>query len=99
MFVNGKSYSELKQTCLELATLNIQLKPLENGVQTNGQLAYILFDDTNTNAELFLPSTNKGIVMNKTKEGNWRNGDYKLIAWKGYVLQKNGQAIFGGTGN
>ncbi len=98
MFVNGQSFSELKQTCLELATLNIKLNPLKEGATTKGDVAYVLFGDTNKSAEIFFPRKNKGIILTKTDEGNWSNGDYKLIAWKGYVLQKNGIAIFGGTG-
>ncbi len=99
MFVNDKTYSHLKQTCLELTTLNTKLNPLKDGAITKGEVAYLLFDDAKSNAELFLPNFNEGLVMPKTNEGNWNNGDYKLIAWKGYALQKNGQALYGGIGN
>ena len=98
MLVNGQSFSELKQTCLELSTLNIKLNPLKDGAKTKGNVAYVLFDNTNKSAEVFFPFENKGIILNKTAEGNWTNGDYKLIAWKGYVIRKNGKAIFGGLG-
>ena len=98
MFVNGQSFSQLKQTCLELATLNIKLNPLKDGAKTKGNIAYILLDNTNKSAEMFFPFENKGIILTKTADGNWNNGDYKLNAWKGYVIQKNGKAIFGGTG-
>ena len=98
MFVNGQSFSELKQTCLELSTLNIKLNHLKDGAKTKGNVAYVLFDDTNTSAEVFFPFENKGIILTKIAEGNWTNGDYKLIAWKGYVIQKNGKAIYGGLG-
>lgn len=98
MFVSGQSFSELKQTCLELATLNIKLNPLKEGATTKGDVAYILFGDTNKSLEVFFPFENKGIILTKTAEGNWSNGDYKLIAWKGYVIQKQGVAIYGGLG-
>lgn len=81
---------------MELSTLNIKLNPLKDGVKTKGNVAYVLFDNTNKSAEVFFPTENKGIILNKTAEGNWSNRDYKLIAWKGYVIQKNGKAIFGG---
>lgn len=81
---------------MELSTLNITLNPLKNGKKTKGNVAYILFHYTNTSAEVFFPFENKRIILNKTAEGNWSNRDYKLIAWKGYVIQKNGKAIFGG---
>ncbi len=61
-----------------------------------GKAALLLFDETKTQAELFLPNANEGIVLNKTNEGNWGNGDYILIAWKGYVVQYNGKPIYGG---
>ena len=63
---------------------------------TEGKPAYILFNNANTKAELFMPNKNKGMILNKTKEGNWTNTFYTLISWKGYVLQKDGIAVFGG---
>ncbi|MEO6346759.1 MAG: hypothetical protein ABIO60_02515 [Aquaticitalea sp.] len=96
MFENGKSYSQLKQTCLELTTLNTVLNALKDGSKTEGKSAYVLFNDDNTKAELFLPSNDEGIILEKSIEGNWTYKNYKLISWKGYVLQKNGKAIFGG---
>lgn len=96
MFENGQSFSELKKTCLELNTLNLKLNPLKGGATTKGKFAYVLFDNEKKSAEVFFPSENKGIVLSKTAEGNWTNTDYKLIAWKGFVLQKNGIAIFSG---
>ena len=98
MYQNGKSFSELQQTCLELATLNIKLNPLIDGATTKGNVAYLLFDANKTEAEIFFPMENKGFVLAKAAEGNWINGEYKLIAWKGYVLKKNGTPIFGGEG-
>ena len=44
----------------------------------------------------FFPYQEKGVVLKKTTQGNWSNATYKLIAWKGYVVQQNGKAIFGG---
>lgn len=97
MFVNGKAYSHLHQTCLEIATLNIKLNPLKDGAMTKGSPAFLLFDDTKSKAELFMPNSNKGLMMTKTSQGNWSNDDYTLIAWKGYVVQYKGISIFGGN--
>lgn len=96
MFENGKSYSELERTCLELAALSIKLNPLEEGAKTKGAPAYILFNADRTKAELFLPKEDKGIALTKTSEGNWGNNEFKLIAWKGYVVQRRGKAVYGG---
>ncbi len=97
MFKNGQSFSNLKQTCLELTTLNIKLNRLEDGATSKGNVAYVLFDHKRKEAEIFLPFEDKGIILKKTAEGNWSMGEYKLIAWKGYVLQKSDKAIFGGS--
>lgn len=64
---------------------------------TEGKSAFVLFKTDNTKAEIFLPSKDEGMVLTKTNEGNWSNKEYRLISWKGYVLQKNGKAIFGGN--
>ncbi|WP_157491931.1 hypothetical protein [Gelidibacter mesophilus] len=81
---------------MELTTLNIKLNPLKEAALTEGKSAYVLFNDKNSEAEVFLPSKNKGILLKKTNEGNWSNTQYTLISWKGYVLQENNKAIFGG---
>ena len=96
MFEKGQSFSELKQTCLELNTLNIKLNPLKDGAKTKGSFAYILFDNNRKLVEVFFSFEDKGIILTKTAEGNWSNGNYKLIAWKGYVIQQDGKAIYGG---
>lgn len=96
LFENGKAYSELQQTCLELASLTTKLNPLKDGAKINGNVAYILFNSDNSKAEVFLPKSDKGIVLIKSKEGNWVFENYTLISWKGYVLQKKGIAIYGG---
>ena len=96
LFKNGKTYSELKQTCLELASLKTKLNPLKDGAKSDGDSAYILFSSDNSKAEVFLPKSNKGIVLEKLKQGNWTFENYILISWKGYVLQEKGVAIYGG---
>lgn len=96
VYKNGKAFSKLNQKCLELSTLATKLRPMQEGAMVKGDTAYVLFDSTRLKAELFLPGKNEGIVLNKTSEGNWRSGEYKLIAWKGYVVQFKNKAAFGG---
>jgi len=96
LFKNGKSTSKVKQTCLTLNTLNIKLNPLKEGSKTEGNPAYVLFNEDKSKAEIFLPEFNDGILLNKTSNGNWSNNKYKLISWKGLVIQEEGKPIFGG---
>lgn len=96
LFEDGKAYSELEQKCITLASLETTLNPLKDGTRTEGKQAYVYFNADNSKAEVFLPKSNKGIVLEKEGEGNWVAGNYILMAWKGYVLQEKGVAIYGG---
>lgn len=96
MYANGRVFSELKQTCLELAALNIKLNPLKDGAITSGPHAYVVFNEDGSEAELFLPGQDTGMLLEKTNLGNWTFNEYVLMSWKGYVLQKNGLPIYGG---
>ncbi|WP_310379438.1 hypothetical protein [Flavobacterium sp.] len=69
---------------------------MTKGAKDNKSVAYLLFNSDNSKAEVFLPKNNKGIVLTKSKHGNWIFEGYTLISWKGYVLQENGISIFGG---
>lgn len=96
LYSNGRAESTLKQTCIELVALDIKLNPLLDGAMTGGDFAYVLFNEDQTKAEIFLPQHDAGIILNKTNTGNWKSGDYRLISWKGYVIQHHGKAVFGG---
>ncbi|SFH96885.1 hypothetical protein [Halpernia frigidisoli] len=63
--------------------------------------AYLLFNNDQSKAELFLPNAVKSKVMErKGTEGNyvWTDGTYELFQWKGYTLRtvKDKNAIFNG---
>ena len=92
----GKIKSSLTGDCIEPSKLEIKLNPLKDGAITQGSPVYILFNGDKSQAEIFFVSTMTTEVIKKTNEGNWAGGDYKLISWKGYVLQRNGIAVFGG---
>lgn len=92
----GFVYSELKKKCLPVKTIPTVLNPMKDGMTTPGPVAYVLFSEDTAKAELFLPNEAKSIFLIKTSEGNWDEGDYKLIAWKGYVLQYKGKPAYGG---
>ena len=96
LFLEGRVFSNLRQTCLELATLNIKLNPLKEGAIPKGPAAYLIFSEDGAEAELFLPGSDTGLLLEKTNLGNWSLNEYVLLSWKGYVLQKNGVPIYGG---
>lgn len=63
--------------------------------------AYLVFNEDQSKAEIFLPNQKIGTILNrKGTEGNytWTDGNYELISWKGYVLRtlKDAKPLFGG---
>lgn len=92
----GFVFSELKKECLNVSKITSVLNPMKEGMSTTGEPAYVLFSDDNAKAELFLPNETKSIILDKTSEGNWGTSDYKLTAWKGFVLHHKGKLVFAG---
>ncbi|TGD56710.1 hypothetical protein [Flavobacterium humi] len=92
----GFVYSALEKKCLPVKTIATVLHPLKDGMASAGPQAYVLFSKDTETAELFLPDQDKSVFLSKTSEGNWAFEEYKLMAWKGYVLQYKGKPVYGG---
>lgn len=81
------------ESCIHPKDLTVILNPLEKGAMTSGEKSYAIFSEDNSKVEIFLPPYQRGVILDKTEQGNWQNGNYSLISWKGYVLQHNGISI------
>lgn len=99
----GYSWSQVQEKCLRIFESGLRLNAMgdaESGTNEQSTLvAYVIFDKAQARAELFLPGEKESLVLEgRGEEGaqSWEAGEFKLIPWKGYVLQKNGQAIYGG---
>ncbi|WP_291116926.1 hypothetical protein [Flavobacterium sp. UBA6135] len=92
----GFKKSILRDSCINVSGLTPRLNRLENGAMVNGDPAYVIFSKDLVTAEVFFPKEKEGFVLTKGKDGSWTNEAYQLIAWKGFVLQKDGTPIFGG---
>ena len=99
----GYSWSQVQEKCLRIFEAGIRLNPMGTDEPSTNeqstQVAYVVFDKAQAHAELFLPGQKASLVLEgRGEEGaqTWEAGEFKLIPWKGYVLQKNGQAIYGG---
>lgn len=93
---SGYQWSAIKNKCIRIFEDGIKLNPLE-GLSDKTAAAYIVFSDDNNKAELFLPAAKSSTILERKAEGQpWINGEWMLIAWKGYVLKKNGMAVYGG---
>lgn len=90
------AWSKLKETNISLSETATILNPIK---VKNMNPGYVLFSTDLTQAELFLPDNNSSILLNrKGEEGNyvWSDDDYELFTYKGYVLKKNKETIYGG---
>jgi hypothetical protein len=93
---SGYQWSAIKNKCIKIFEDGTRLNPLE-AVADKTTAAYIVFSGDNNKAELFLPDGRSSTILERRAEGlPWINGEWMLIAWKGYVLKKNGMAVYGG---
>jgi hypothetical protein len=94
----GYVWSSIKNSSIQLSETATRLNPIEV-MDKDKNPAYIVFSNDQSKAELFLPKTSNSLLLDRTgKEGNyiWKNNEWELIAWKGYVLKKNKVAVYGG---
>ena len=97
----GYTWSKLNKECVRVFS-GLQLLPID---KTNSEeddavfAAYVLFDESADNAELFLPNEDESVLVKRESEGKpWTNGDWELIPHKGYVLKKAGKIFYAGDG-
>lgn len=93
-----EAWSSLQNKCLTLASQAITLNTLQENPK-NPNPAYLIFSSNRHQAEVYLPGSDKSIILNRTgKEGNWNwhNDSLKIFIWKGYILQRRGVSEFGG---
>ncbi|MBC7557720.1 MAG: hypothetical protein H7195_12250, partial [Chryseobacterium sp.] len=95
---SGQTFSALKNGKISLKKDAITLKSL---TELSTENAYVVFNEDQSKAEVFLPNGKNGIVMErKGTEGNyaWTDGTYELIQSKGYILRtlKDPKPLFGG---
>lgn len=97
----GYTWSKLNKECVRVFS-GLQLLPTDksgNEQDDAVSAAYVLFDESADNAELFLPNEDESVLVKRPSEGKpWTNGDWELIPHKGYVLKKAGIIVFAGDG-
>lgn len=95
----GYVWSKVNKECVK-GFSGIQLNPIDKPENDDETLsAYVLFNEDNSKAEIFLPKDTTSIVLSRAAEGKpWIANDWELIPWKGYVLKKGGENKFAGDG-
>jgi hypothetical protein len=95
----GFTWSQLNKECVKVFT-GMQLNPFDKPKNEDETVcAYVLFSVDVNQAEVFLPSQTKSIILQRASEGQpWVFEDWQLIVWKGYVLKKGDTNKFVGDG-
>jgi hypothetical protein len=97
----GYVWSILNKECIKLYESTITLYPEFNqNNEDETQNAYLIFEENNGNeAELFLPSQVKSIILIRQSEGQpWIFNEWKLLPSNGFVLKKGEEILFLGDG-
>ncbi len=96
---SGFIWSKITQDCIKLFS-GIQLNPISDVSNEDETLScYLLFDESNNTAEIFLPNLDDSILLRRKSETNpWFYENYELVSSNGYILKKDGKAIFSGDG-
>ncbi|SDK01968.1 hypothetical protein SAMN04487935_2325 [Flavobacterium noncentrifugens] len=92
----GYTWSELKQKCIRIFEEGTKLSPYDSENQPAGMAAFVIFEENGNKAELFVPNQKSIILKRKSEGGQYVNGDWQLIPWKGYVLKKGKDILYTG---
>lgn len=94
----GFSWSVVKNECIQIFNSGIRLEAKAADVDKTTS-AFIVFksETDDAQAELYLPSEKKSILLAKDKKngaGKWTNTDYVLSQWKGmYTLENSKKKV------
>ena len=83
----------MNNECIRIFT-GIQLLPVDKSKNQDDAVfaAYLLFDESGDNAELFLPNEDDSVIVKREGKGKpWTNGEWQLIPLNGYQLKKAGK--------
>ena len=94
----GYTWSKVNKECVQIFN-GIGLDPIIKKNDDPINSTYVLFSEDGNLAEVFLAGHDDSMVLSrKIKPNPWTYKEYKLVARNGYVLEKNGVAIYAGDG-
>ena len=94
----GYTWSKVNKECVQIFN-GIALEPIVKKNDEAIYSTYVLFSEDGNLAEVFLAGQEDSMVLSRTTKPNpWIYKEYKLIVKNGYILEKNGIAIFAGDG-
>lgn len=90
----GYTWSVVKNTCIRLWEVGIQLTPIDNKEPYTSITTAIMSDDK-TKVELFIIGESNSILLDKNAEQSFSGSSYSLIQENNkWLLKKNNKAIY-----
>lgn len=94
----GYTWSNLREDCVQLFEVAYRLNPVSdptNDDATDAAIisAFVLFNDNESELELFLPEIQSGIIIAKNKEGKYQKDNY-LFDKEHFVLYIHGKKSY-----
>ena len=95
----GYRWSQLRNQCIRVFEEGYRLNTIEQLEGENiSNSAFVVFEEEGgSRAELFLPDGSKPVMLNKEKDGVYKNSVWSLHAKNGYQLRKKGQTVYAGA--
>ncbi len=74
----GETWSELQQGCIQVFEVGQRLNPIEVAEGEAVISAFVLFNDDRSKLELFLPTKNETIILDKNEEESYQNDIFRF---------------------
>lgn len=91
----GYKWSLLRKECIRVFEEGYRLNKVDS-LQTEdvAASAFVVFDKEKEVAELYLPDTEKSLLMKKEGRGIYRNGSWSLHTDRNYQLKHQGNVLY-----
>lgn len=74
----GYTWSVLKNDCIRIFEIGYRLNPVNQNPDEAVISAFVLFNESKDKVELFLPTSEKSIVLDKKADASFENGNFKF---------------------
>lgn len=92
----GFKWSKINQNCIKLIEEGYRLNPTDNLTNLEAaKSAFVIFDASNLNAEVFLPNVSDAILLNRNSiNDDFTNKELKFSLKKDYTLSVKDSILF-----
>jgi len=73
----GETWSQIEQSCVQVFNIAQRLNPTHTGEGEATMSAFILFNDNQSELELFLPDSENSTILKPNEEGVYKADEYQ----------------------